>query len=75
MTTRKVTTYYEAADGTEPDITVEVEQEDRFTARVCDDLGDLGVPEIEQAGLRDRAVEAFWAAERSAYLQGNPDAE
>lgn len=75
MTTRKITTYYEAADGTEPDITVEVEQEDQFTARVCDDLDDLGVPECEQASLRDRAVEAFWAAERSAYLQGNPDAE
>jgi hypothetical protein len=75
MTIRKITTYYEAANGTEPDITVDVEQEDRFTARVCDDLDDLGVPESEQAGVRDRAIDAFWAAERAAYLQGNPDAE
>jgi hypothetical protein len=75
MTTRKITTCYEAADGTEPTITLEVEQEDRFTAIVLDDLDDLGVPESEQAGLRARAVEAYWAAERRAYIMSNPDAE
>lgn len=66
---RTVTTYYESADGTEPSITVEVEQQDRFTAIVLDDLDDLGVPADEQPGVRDRAVEAFWAAERSDWLQ------
>lgn len=75
VTTRKITTYYESADGTEPEITLDVEQEDRFTARVCDDLDDLGVPQIEQPGLRERAIEAFWAAERRAYIMSNPDAE
>ena len=91
MTTRKITTTYEALEPTnvlfaghavlsanryvERSVTVEVEQEDRFTARVCDDLDDLGVPADEQAGVRDHAIEAFWAAERSAYPRGNPDAE
>lgn len=75
MTIRKITTHYEAADGTEPDITVEVEQEDRFTATVCDDLDDMGVPIGEQAGVRDRAVEQFWQSERIVYLMANPDAE
>ena len=76
MSPRKITTYYyEAADDTEPDVTVEVEQQDRFTALVCDDLDALGVPEAEQPGLRERAIEAYWAAERSAYLRSNPDAE
>lgn len=81
MTTRKITTcYYVRADGyeyligEEPSITVEVEQEDRFTARVCDDLDELGVPADEQAGVRERAIEQFWAAEHSAWLQ-SPEGE
>jgi hypothetical protein len=74
MTNRKITTHYEAADGTEPDITVEVEQQDRFTAIVIDDLDDLGVPADEQPGVRDRAIAAFWAAERSDWLQ-SPEGE
>lgn len=72
MTTRKITTWYEDVDG-EREITVDVEQQDRFTAIVLDELG--GVPEGEQQGVRERAVEAYWAAERSAYLASNPDAE
>jgi len=74
MSTRTITTFYEAADGSEPDITVEVEQLDRFTVEVIG-LDDLGVPESEQAGVRDRAVELYWAAERLAYLASNPDAD
>lgn len=76
MATRKITTsYYVRADGyeflvgEEPSVTVEVEQEDRFTARVCDDLDALGVPAGEQPGVRERAIEAYWAAERSAWLE------
>lgn len=69
MATRKITIYYEAADGTEPDVTVEVEQQDRFTAIVLDDLDALSVPPDEQPSLRERAVAAFWAAERAAWLQ------
>lgn len=72
MTTRKITTYYEAADGTEPDITVTVCQLDRFTVEV-EDTDD--VPPSERAGIVERATEAYWAAERTAYLAGNPDAE
>lgn len=72
MTTRKVTTYYEAADGTEPDITVTVCQLDRFTVKV-EDTDD--VPASERAGLVERATELYWAAERRAYLASNPDAD
>lgn len=70
--TRRITTYYEAADGTEPDITVEVCQLDRFTVEVED---TDNVPPGEREGIVQRATDAFWAAERSAYLASNPDAD
>lgn len=69
---RKVTTYYEAADGTERDVTVDVTDVSRFDAEV-EGLDD--VPAGERPGVIFRATELFWAAERSAYLNGNPDAE
>ena len=74
MTTRKITTYYDAADGTEPDVTVEVEQQDRFTALVIDDMDALGVPADEQAAVRERAIEHFWATEHLAWLR-SPEGE
>lgn len=72
--TRAITTTYEATAGTEVDITVEVEQQDRFTAIVLDDLDELGVPADEQDGVRARAVEQFWQVERAAWLQ-SPEGE
>ncbi len=75
MTTRKITTYYAQTDESDATITVTVEQEDRFTATVCDDLDDLGVPTDEQPGLRLRVIEQFWQAERAAWVRANPDAE
>lgn len=69
---RKITTYYEAADGTEPDITVSVCQLDRFTVEI-EDTDD--VPDGERAGIVERATEAYWGAERRAYIMSNPDAE
>lgn len=74
MTRKITTTYYTRADGyeylagEEPSITVEVEQQDRFTATVIDDLEAAGVPTNEQPGLRERAIEQFWSAEHAAWL-------
>ncbi len=53
MDNRKITTFYEDVDG-EREIAVDVEQQDRFTAIVLDDL--LGCPEGERDGIRERAV-------------------
>lgn len=74
MSTRKITTYYEVADGTEP-ITLEVEQDDRFMVNICTDLAEMGVPTDERFGVIERATEGFWRAERAAYLRSNPDAD
>lgn len=71
---RKIITYYEVADGSERDLTLTVEPEDARHASVVDDLDELGVPESEQRGVRERAIEAYWAAERQAYLR-SPQAE
>lgn len=75
MTTRKITTcYYTRADGyeylvgEEPYVTLTVERQDRLTALVIDDLDELGVPADEQSGVRDRAIDQFWEAERSDWL-------
>jgi hypothetical protein len=69
---RKVTTHYECADGVEREITIEVEQEDRYTVNVCSGLD--GVPEDEREGVIDRATEAFWAAARAEWLR-TPEGE
>jgi hypothetical protein len=72
---RSVTVYYEDAAGEHP-VTVEVEDGDaRGDARIWSDLDDLGVPESEQAGVKNWAIEKYWAAERAAYLLATPDAE
>lgn len=69
--TRKITTYYEAVDGTEQDITVEVTQTSRFDVEVT---GLDVVPESEIRGVTERATELYWAAERAEYLR-SPEAE
>ncbi len=69
---RKVTTFFTAADESEPDITVEVTQLNRFDVEVT---GLDDVPESELAGVIERATELYWAAERRAYLLSSPDAE
>ncbi len=66
--TRKITTYYTAADGTEPDVTLDVTQVSVFDVEVSDELYDL--PEDEQAGVMERVTEQLWAAERAAHLAG-----
>lgn len=72
---RIITVYYEDATGEHP-VAVEVEDGDtRGEARICSDLDELGVPESEQDGVRNWAVEKYWAAERTAYLLATPDAE
>lgn len=66
MTTRIVTTFYEAADGTEPDIQVTVSDGDNSRECVVEtDLSDL--PEAERQGVRERAEELYWAAESTAW--------
>lgn len=72
MTTRKITTFYTAADGSEPDVTVDVTLLNCFDVEVTD-LDEL--PDAEIAGVTERATAAFWAAERSAYLLGGGDGE
>ncbi len=64
--TRKITTYYTAADGTEPNVTLDVTQTSVFDVEVSDELYDL--PDSEQAGVMERVTEQFWAAERSKFL-------
>ncbi len=71
MDNRKITTWYEDVDG-EREIAVDVEQQDRFTAIVLDDL--LGCPEDERDGIRERAVAEYWRLERSDWLQ-SPEGE
>lgn len=66
MNTRTVTTFYEAADGTEQDITIEVTQVSRFDVEVT---GLDVVPESEIRGVTERATALFWAAERAEYLR------
>ena len=66
---RTVTIYYALTDESDATVTVMVESEDLRHARVTSDLDELGVPESEQAGVRERAIEAYWSAEHAAWLQ------
>lgn len=68
---RSVTTFYEAVDGTEQEITVEVTQ---LTLLDVEVTGLDVVPESEIRGVTERATELFWAAERAEYLR-SPAAE
>ena len=72
---REIATYYAQTEESDATVTVTVETESRSVAVVCSDLDELGVPADEQAGVRDRAIEAYWAAERAHYLQTQARAE
>ncbi len=65
--TRKITTYYTAADGTEPDVTVEVSQLNVFDVEVS---GLDDVPDDEHDGVVERATEQYWAAARAEHEAG-----
>lgn len=65
---RDVLAYWEAEEGEVCDF-VTVEPESYREARVTTDLDALGIPESEQEGVRERAVEAYWEAERKDWLR------
>ncbi len=63
---RTVTTYYEADDGTEPGISVDVSPDGLRDVTIESDLSD--VPEGERRGVVERATELYWAAEHADYV-------
>jgi hypothetical protein len=67
--TRTVTVPYETESG-EQEIAVEVSRDGHY-AVIDTDLSD--VPEGEQAFVAERAVAAYWAAERAAYVASQRD--
>ena len=69
IVSRTITTYYAQTDESDAMVTVTVEADGLRHARVTSDLDELGVPESEQAGVRERAIEAYWSAEHAAWLQ------